>query len=43
MAHLYDVVIENVSMVRNYRNQFNRILSQASYDDLVQSIKKKLS
>jgi len=36
-------VIENVSLVRNYRNQFNRILTQASYDELVQSIKRKLS
>lgn len=40
---IYDVVIENVSMVRNYRNQFNRILTQSSYDELVQSIKRKLS
>jgi len=40
---IYDVVIENVSLVRNYRNQFDRILTQASYDELVQSIKRKLS
>ena len=40
---IYDVVIENVSLVRNYRNQFDRILSQSSYNELVQSIKKKLS
>jgi phospholipid transport system substrate-binding protein len=40
---IYDVVIENVSLVRNYRNQFNRILSQSSYDELVQALKKKTS
>jgi len=39
---IYDVVAENVSMVRNYRNQFNRILSKSSYEELVQSIQNKL-
>jgi phospholipid transport system substrate-binding protein len=40
---IYDIVIENVSMVRNYRNQFHRILSKSSYKELVQSIKRKLT
>jgi phospholipid transport system substrate-binding protein len=40
---IYDVVIENVSLVRNYRNQFNRILSKSSYEDLVQTIQSKLN
>ena len=39
---IYDVVAENVSMVRNYRNQFSRILSKSSYEELVQSIENKL-
>jgi phospholipid transport system substrate-binding protein len=39
---VYDVVIENVSMVRNYRNQFNRILSKSSYEDLIDSIERKI-
>ena len=39
---IYDVVIENVSLVRNYRNQFNRIITRSSYADLIQSIKSKL-
>jgi phospholipid transport system substrate-binding protein len=39
---IYDVVIENVSLIRNYRNQFNRILAKSSYDDLLKSIQKKL-
>jgi phospholipid transport system substrate-binding protein len=39
---IYDVVIENVSMVRNYRTQFNRIINKSSYENLVQSIQSKL-
>lgn len=39
---IYDVVAENVSMVRNYRNQFNRILSKSSYQDLVRTLQTKI-
>lgn len=39
---IYDVVIENISMVRNYRTQFNRIINKSSYESLVQSIQSKL-
>ncbi|MCS6927364.1 MAG: ABC transporter substrate-binding protein [Candidatus Binatia bacterium] len=39
---IYDIVAENVSMVRNYRNQFNRILNKSSYEDLVQTIQNKI-
>ena len=39
---IYDMVIENVSMVRNYRTQFNRIINKSSYENLVQSIESKL-
>ncbi|HXG21386.1 MAG TPA: ABC transporter substrate-binding protein [Methylomirabilota bacterium] len=39
---VYDVIAENVSMVRNYRNQFNRILSKSSYQDLVQTLQTKI-
>src|SRR6266851_2878720 len=34
---IYDVVAENVSLVRNYRNQFDRILKDSSYEGLVQA------
>jgi phospholipid transport system substrate-binding protein len=37
-----DVQIDNVSMVRNYRAQFSRILNTSSYADLVQKIHNKL-
>ncbi len=36
-----DVVIENISMVNNYRSQFNRVLSRSSFEDLVQAMKQK--
>lgn len=39
---IYDVIAENVSMVRNYRNQFQRILSNSSYEDLVQKLEMKV-
>jgi phospholipid transport system substrate-binding protein len=40
---IYDVSVENVSLVQNYRNQFSRILSKSSYQELVESIRKKLA
>ncbi len=39
---IYDVVAENVSLVRNYRNQFDRILKDSSYEGLVQALRKKI-
>ena len=38
---VYDVVIEGVSLVSNYRNQFNKIISNGSYADLVKKMKAK--
>jgi phospholipid transport system substrate-binding protein len=38
---VYDIVVENVSIVNNYRSQFNRILSNASLDELIKRIKEK--
>jgi phospholipid transport system substrate-binding protein len=37
----YDVVIEGVSLVGNYRTQFNRIIQQSGYPELVQKLKAK--
>lgn len=39
---IYDVIAENVSLVRNYRNQFNRIISKSSYQDLLQILENKI-
>ena len=38
---VYDVNIEGVSLVSNYRTQFNKIIQTGSYDDLVHRLKTK--
>jgi phospholipid transport system substrate-binding protein len=38
---IYDVVVENISLVSNYRSQFNRVIAQSSYDELVRRMKAK--
>ena len=38
---VYDVVLENVSLVSNYRTQFNKIIQTASYQELVKKMKTK--
>jgi phospholipid transport system substrate-binding protein len=38
---IYDVLIEGVSFVGNYRSQFNRIISKTSYEDLVKKLRHK--
>jgi phospholipid transport system substrate-binding protein len=38
---IYDVLIENVSLVANYRSQFDRIIRTSSYEDLVRRLKTK--
>jgi len=39
---VYDVSIEGVSLVNNYRTQFNSILSQSSYENLVKRLREKV-
>lgn len=38
---VYDVVVENVSLVNNYRSQFNRIITNSSYEELIRRMKEK--
>ena len=38
---VYDVIIEGVSLVSNYRTQFNKIVQTESYQALVQKLKAK--
>jgi phospholipid transport system substrate-binding protein len=38
---VYDVVIENISLVNNYRSQFSRVISRSSYEELVRAMKEK--
>ncbi len=39
---IYDVNIEGVSLVKNYRAQFSKILSKKSPDQLIEMLKKKI-
>ena len=38
---VYDVVIEGVSMIKNYRGQFRQILSKKKPEDLLETLRKK--
>jgi len=38
---IYDVLIENLSLISNYRAQFDRVIRTASYDELVKRLKTK--
>ncbi len=38
---VYDVVIEGVSLVSNYRSQFNKIITANGYDKLVKKLQTK--
>jgi len=38
---VYDVVIEGVSLVSNYRTQFNKIIVERGYDELVKKMRTK--
>jgi phospholipid transport system substrate-binding protein len=38
---IYDVVIMGVSLVNNYRAQFQRIITQSSYQGLIQQLKAR--
>jgi phospholipid transport system substrate-binding protein len=38
---LYDVAIENISLVANYRSQFDRIIRTSSYAELVKRLRKQ--
>ena len=38
---VYDAVVENISLVNNYRSQFDRIISKSSYEELVKRLQEK--
>ncbi len=40
---IYDVSIEGVSLVNNYRTQFNSIILRSSYPELVKKLRAKLA
>src|SRR5437016_2548639 len=38
---VYDVTVDNISIIANYRNQFNRVINQQGYDKLISDLKSK--
>lgn len=36
---IYDIVIENISLIGNYRSQFDRIIRSSSYDELAKRLR----
>jgi phospholipid transport system substrate-binding protein len=38
---IYDVTVDAISIIANYRNQFNRVMNNQGYDKLIQDLKEK--
>ena len=38
---VYDAVVENISIVNNYRSQFDRVISKSSYEELKRLLREK--
>jgi type I restriction enzyme, S subunit len=38
---VYDVIVEGISLVNNYRSQFDRVLNKKSFDALLQGLREK--
>ena len=38
---IYDVVVEDISLVNNYRAQFNRVIDRESYEGLVEKLRSQ--
>ena len=36
---VYDAIVENISIVNNYRSQFDRVISSSSYEELVKRLR----
>jgi len=40
---VYDIIIEGVSLVKNYRTQFNSMLSKGSPEEMLQALREKVA
>jgi phospholipid transport system substrate-binding protein len=40
---VYDISIEGVSLINNYRSQFNSIILRSSYGELIKKLKEKVA
>lgn len=38
---VYDAIVENISIINNYRSQFDRVISTSSYEELVKRLRGK--
>lgn len=38
---VYDVIAENISLVNNFRSQFNRVIANSSYEELLRRLRDK--
>jgi phospholipid transport system substrate-binding protein len=38
---VYDVIVEGISLINNYRSQFDRMLARRSFDDLLHQLRAK--
>ena len=38
---VYDAVVDNISIINNYRSQFDRVISSSSYEELVKRLQGK--
>jgi len=38
---IYDILVENLSLISNYRSQFDRVIRTTSYEELVRRLKSK--
>lgn len=38
---IYDVTVDNISIIANYRNQFNRVINRSGFDTLIADLKNK--
>jgi phospholipid transport system substrate-binding protein len=38
---IYDITLDAISVIANYRNQFNRVLNNGGYDKLVSTLRQK--
>jgi len=38
---VYDVTVDAISIIANYRNQFNRVMNNQGYDTLIKDLKEK--
>ena len=38
---MYDITLDAISVIANYRNQFNRVLNDGGYDKLIGILRQK--